>query len=75
MPEEEHDKWLFEQFKRFFGGWKDHIESWKHEEPNTIRVKMKVGDWPNSGLTYIFGDNGHEDWHLSTITHPANVRV
>jgi hypothetical protein len=69
MPENEHDRYLFETFKEFFAGWKEDIEDWKHEDENLIRVKLK------NGKTYIFGDQGSDQWFLNEIKHPAAVRV
>ena len=75
MPQSDYDKYLYDTFKRFFGAWASHIDSYEHDSDYTIKVKMQKGDFVNSGYTYIFGDNGCDDWHLETIKHPASIRV
>lgn len=69
MPQNEHDRYLFETFKEFFGGWKNKITDWKHEADNTIKV------WLDDGQTFIFGDHGCDEWHLEIVKHPAMMRV
>ncbi len=75
MPEAERDKYLLELFKESFGALRNKIESYEHEGPNTIRVKLKKGDFYASGQTYIFGDNGCDQLSLHIVKHPANERV
>ena len=68
MPDKDRDEYLFMQFKSMFSAWTKNIEDYTHEDKNTIRVKMKKGKFFNSGATYLFGDDGHDNWHLERIT-------
>lgn len=67
MPDNEYDKYLLDTFKNFFGSWRNNIESYEHACDHAIKIKMKKGDFFNSGFVYIFGDHGCDDWHLEQI--------
>ena len=66
MPEEEKQS-LIDTFKEFYGSWKDNIESWKKINDHQIEVRMKTGDFFNSGAVYIFGDEGPNKWFMRTV--------
>ena len=75
MPQSERDKYLLELFKQSFGAWRNMVESYEHEDDNTIRIKMKKGPYPYSGRTLLFGDNGCDQIHMETIKYPLRERV
>jgi hypothetical protein len=75
MPQSERDKYLLDLFKQSFGAWRNMVESYEHEDENTIRIKMKKGDYYYSGKTLIFGDGGCDQLYMHVIGHPAKERV
>lgn len=60
------DNWLglWITFNEWWPAWPEHVASWSHFDSQSIMVRFKEDDYMMSGVVYIFGKSGKDQWFL-----------